>query len=124
MRPTPLRIRADLLDIIVDYAPSAACARAIREDRATILGGFTAPGGLPRVLVRVTSRHGRVWYIGVEIDEDQYQYRIVRPTQINWAQWCGQEAGHHPVFDGDEPQLYAQRRRNGHIDPPDTNPHS
>lgn len=105
----PLRTRTDLLAIAAQHAPSKACATAIHENRATVLGGFTPAGGLPTFIVRVVSRRGREWLIGIEVDEAAYRYRIRYIEDVPWAFWDGQIGGRR-LIDGDVPNNAAFER--------------
>lgn len=113
----PIRSRDELLWLCVQYAPTKACRRAISEGRAQVLGGFTAPKGLPTLIVRVRSEYDRVWLIGVEIDEPRMRQRIVYLDEIPWATWDGRIGGKRPLIDGDDPTAWAfekmQRRKRG-----------
>ena len=116
MRPRPLNRKTDLVAIAREYAPTKACARAIDEGRAIVLGGFNYPGGFPRWIVRVTSRHDKTWYIAILADEECTRFRIEYPTLIFWRHWAGVIGRNHPVYDGDTPTENAfkrMRNRNG-----------
>jgi hypothetical protein len=112
----PLRSKDDLTALAARHAPTKACASAMKENRAVVLGGFTAPGTLPCYIVRVTSRHGRVWDICVECDEQARSYRVRVLDQVPWQHWAGRSDGKHPLIDGDMPVVAAymrmQARRN------------
>lgn len=109
MRPRPIHRRADLLALVRDYVPSRACGRAMDEDRAIVHGGFEPPVGLPYWLVKVTSRHGRVWYIAVVCDEPRNRFSITYPDRVEWQHWAGSING-KGIKDGDDPRLYALMR--------------
>jgi hypothetical protein len=79
------------------------------EDRATVLGGFAPPEGLPYWLVKVTSRHGRVWYIGITCDDDANRFGTIHPDRPDWEHWDGSMDG-VSVRDGDDPNHYALMR--------------
>jgi len=113
MRPKPLRSRDDLLALVTPHAPSAACKRAILEDRILVLGSFIAPGGFPQLVVSVTSYHGRTWFIGLEIDEEEYEFRILYPKSITWSQWTGGRYRKNEAYDGDYPNTFAKWRDDG-----------
>lgn len=112
MRPRPLHHREDLIALLAPYAPSRACARAIHEGRTEVFGEFQTDEGRPMLLVRVTGRY-RHWTLGVIIYEDQYYFRLVYPSMIDWTRWAGDQGRGHPLGDGDNPDLYARKRDDG-----------
>ena len=117
MRPSPLRTRTDLLRLLRPYAISAACGRAMDEDRVTVLGSFAVPGGFPRYMVRVISKSRREWLLALVVDDVDYQYRVAQNLiKIPWSQWQGDPDRRHPLLDGDEPEVYAGKRDNGETD--------
>lgn len=97
----PLRSREDLISLVAQHAPSAACARALSENRATVLGGFTPIEGLPSYVVYVRSFHGREWIIAVLADEGEQRYKIRNLDRIPWEHWIGSPEGTRPLIDGD-----------------------
>lgn len=98
----PLRSRSDLTALVAQHAPSKACARAIFENRATVLGGFNPAGGLPCFIVRVTSKHERTWLIAVDVDEPHHRYKIRYIDDVPWESWDGRFNGKR-LIDGDKP---------------------
>jgi hypothetical protein len=82
----------------------------MQQNRAVVLGGFTAPGTLPCYIVQVTSRHGRVWNIAVECDEEARTYRVRTLDQVPWRYWIGVSNGKRPLIDGDDPVEAAYER--------------
>ena len=118
MQPRPIHRRADLLALVRDRVPTRACGRAMDEDRATVLGGFAPPEGLPYWLVSVTSRHGRTWLIGITCDQARNRFGVVYPERVEWEHWAGSSDG-RTIYDGDDPTQYAlsrathRRRRHG-----------
>ena len=79
MKQPVIQDRKSLLDFACRYAPSRACERAIREGRATILGGVNPPEGFPGWLIRAWSDSGREWYIFVQCDEETRHYTASFP---------------------------------------------
>ncbi len=105
----PLRYRDDLIAMVARHVPSRACATALREDRATVLGGFTPAGRFPSYFVKVRSKHGREWLACVECDEDARKYTVSFPEdqQVPWESWQGEREGKRPLIDGDDPAYCA-----------------
>ena len=115
MKPRPIHSRSDLLNLVEPLAPSRACQRAIREDRAEVLGGFTPAEGLPYWLVRITSQFKKQWLIALLCDEQRNRFIVAHPTDVRWADWDGRPDG-RTLHDGDNPETYAllrERTRNG-----------
>lgn len=98
----PLRNREDLISLVAQHAPSAACAKAINENRATVLGGFNPVEGLPSYVVHVRSFHGREWIIAVLVDEGEQRYRVRYLDQVPWELWIGNVEYKRPLIDGDD----------------------
>jgi hypothetical protein len=109
MQPRPFHTRTELIALAREFAPTRACWRAMIEDRATVLGGFITPGGLPSWLVQVDSRHGNRWYVGLVCDEDNNCFRPWWPETPDWANWDGRING-RSLRDGDSPNTFALRR--------------
>lgn len=106
----PLRTRDDLIRLVAQHAPSRACATAVIKNRATVLGGFTAPACLPCYIVRVRSDNGREWLIACEVDEDAGRHRIRRIDSVPWLHWDGRSDGTRHLIDGDNPKLGSYQR--------------
>lgn len=126
---TPLRTRSDLTALAAQHAPSKACARAISEDRAQVLGGFTPAGGLPCFVITVKSKHGREWIIAIEINEEARRYQVQYLDFVPWACWDGRIGGKR-LIDGDVPneaafqRMQAKRRFNVQLTVRDREPSS
>lgn len=117
MKARPIHSREDLIAVVRDHAPTRACERALGEGRTEVLGGFTPAGGFPYLLVRVTSRFGKAWVLGLEINEAEYRMTPFTTNGIDWAAWDGRIGG-RSLKDGDDPNRYArcraQARRHRH----------
>ena len=74
-----IRDRRSLFEFACKHAPSRACERAIREGRATVLGGVNPPEGFPGWLIRAWSDSGRDWFIFVQCDEENRRYTASFP---------------------------------------------
>lgn len=105
----PISTRADILAVAAQAAPSKACATAISENRATVLGGFTPAGGLPCFVVVVISKFGRQWILAVEVDEAAHRYRPKVLDAVPWIAWDGRIGGKR-LIDGDVPIEAAMKR--------------
>jgi hypothetical protein len=115
MRFRALHSRQDLIDLVSQRPPTPACGRAIREGRATVLGLFSEPEGLPRFIVQVDSKFGRRWFIAVVIDEEHLRIKYEYPDIVEWKHYMGQESDRQPAnfADGDDPRLYRLYRAEG-----------
>lgn len=98
----PLRSREDLLALVAHNAPSDACARAIQEDRATVLGGFNPVEGFPSYVVCVRSKHGREWIIAILVNEPDHKYHVRYLDSVPWEVYIGVKGGGRPLIDGDK----------------------
>jgi len=109
IKATPLRTRTDLIAVLATRAPIAAMRRAIREDRTYVLGGFTPVKGFPFYAARITSYHGRVWYVTMALDEARYLMHILwseNPPEAHL--WAGNPDGTPSLMNGDIPQEKGQ----------------
>jgi hypothetical protein len=104
--------REDLTDVAARHAPTNACATAMRQQRAVVLGGFATPGTLPCWIVRVDSKRGKQWFIAVDCDEANVKYgvRYLESDEVPWEDWIGKSTGRRILIDGDEPVLSAYKR--------------
>ena len=110
MKARPLRTRDELLELVAQHAPTKACATAMREDRAIVLGGFNPVEDFPGWVVRITSRRDREWIVAVECDEVAYKFKVLHLTTVPWANWAGRSTGLNPLIDGDSPNQSAFMR--------------
>lgn len=111
LRGILLRIstRTDLIEFIRSTAPLKAVRRAMDDGGYEVLGGFAAlpPHVLPGFIVKVTSKHGKVWPVAVAINEHKHQYEVYILDNIPWSMWDG---GTLPIYRGDNPTM-SQRKR-------------
>lgn len=106
----PIYSREELTDVVARHAPTKACATAMRENRATVLGGFKSPECLPCWIVRVKAKYGREWIIAVECDEQARRYSVKILDAVPWEHWIGSTSGRRPLIDGDDPCFADQQR--------------
>lgn len=106
----PLRTKNDLTALVAQHAPSTACARAIFENRAQVLGGFAPVEGLPSYVVHVRSYYGKDWFIAVLVDEAALRHRIRYLDDVPWELYIGKMNGKRPLIDGDTPNVSAFNR--------------
>lgn len=92
--------------------PRKAICRALREGEVEFMGGFNPipPTSSPGWITRVTSVHGRIWYVAVIAYQNRYGIRILR--DIPWRNWVGSGEGGAPMnlMNGDFPENYQCRR--------------
>lgn len=115
MNPVRIRNRTDLVLYARDHVQSHSCERAIVEGRVECLGGFTRipPKQGPGWMLKVTSRHDRVWLIAVTADDIKHTYQVWQADEIPWKFWDGLI---YPIFqlhepthglrNGDKPEAY------------------
>lgn len=109
MKARPIHSRDDLIAVVRDHAPTRACERAIGEGRTEVLGGFTPVEGFPFLLLRVTSRFGKAWLLGLQFKESHNTMKPIWPETVPWADWDGRVGG-RSLKDGDDPKRYARYR--------------
>lgn len=103
---TRIETREDLLEYAAEHAPAKACARAIREGRASVLGGYRGiqPRGLDGWVIRVDSRHGRTWFVGVLEDRERHRLLVDRLDHYANAVYVGRlrpPGAGYCIFEGD-----------------------
>jgi len=86
-----------------------AICRAINEGQVEFFGGFNLipPTTHPGWIMRVTSAHGRTWYVAVICYDHRYGIRILR--DVPWDKWVGefQWGGFRArLHSGDHPEIY------------------
>lgn len=94
-----IRTRDELMQWAERLAPTAACARAVREGRAINLGGYTLPDLAPMYVVRVKCEHGAEYIYGIRLGESRYHRHLldaVPPLRY----WDG-KPGSNTIVDGD-----------------------
>lgn len=101
----PIHTRDQLLALVARNAPTTACGRAIREQGATVLGGFNPVESLPGWVVQVNR-----WTIAILCDEQAQVYKVRYLDAIPWQNWLGRIGGRDPLRDGDKPYLSALKR--------------
>jgi hypothetical protein len=90
------------------HCPRGSIVRAINEGAVELLGGFSLipPSNRSGWIVRITSRHKRVWLVAVSPNRDQNDYEIRLPKEVPWKHWCG-DMHTSKLYTGDKPWLYA-----------------
>lgn len=107
-----LRTRNDLLSLISPHAPTSACARAISEGRAIVLGGFNSPQGFYFLaeVPRAGHQTPRIFKALYNESKGDYKVSVEHDNRgIAWHEWAGRET--NPVFDlidGDHPEVSAR----------------
>ena len=86
-----------------------AICRAINEGQVEFFGGFNPipPTTHPGWIMRVTSVHGRTWYVAVICYDRRYGIRILR--DVPWDKWYGTDSRGvfgPPLYRGDNPEEY------------------
>lgn len=91
-----------------------AITRALYEGQVEFFGGFKPipPTTHPGWIIRVTSAHGRTWYVAVICYDRRYGIRILR--DVPWRNWVGTFAWggfRAQLHSGDHPEEYLELRR-------------
>lgn len=77
-----------------------------------LLGGFSKipPGGQPGFILAITSRHGQTWYVAAVVPTTGYK-PIVRVLEtVPWQWWVGDDGIKKPLYAGDRPDEYKEKR--------------
>lgn len=89
-----------------------AIVRALYEGVVEFYGGFNPvpPTKHPGWIMRVTSAHGRTFYVAVICYDHRYGIRILR--DVPWNFWIGSTAKNRTaLMNGDHPSEYWEFRR-------------
>lgn len=88
--------------------PRKAIVRALYEGQVEFFGGFKpiSPTTQPGWIMRVTSAHGRIWYVAVICYDHRYGIRILR--DVPWDKWIGSTyvTNRSALMNGDHPIEY------------------
>ncbi|MCK5613783.1 hypothetical protein KAR91_68595 [Candidatus Pacearchaeota archaeon] len=104
--------RAHLILWLENNCARKAIVRALYEGQVEFFGGFDPipPTTHPGWIMRVTSAHGRIWYVAVICYDRRYGIRILR--DVPWGRWRGSTAKNRTVLmNGDNPTEYWGLRR-------------
>jgi hypothetical protein len=102
-----IETRTHLLEYALARVLSNACRRAFDDGQVVNLGGFDPlpPSEYPGWLLRVTSKHGRVWLIAVTV-EGLHRYRVWPADAIPWQFWTGKDnRDGGSIYTGDLPAV-------------------
>lgn len=90
MTPWHIQSRSQFIEEAHNLCPTRAAQRAIREGHITLLGGFSdiPPFGRPGFICRVTSRHGRTWFLALIAQLDR-SFRGVFIENVPWKNRVG-----------------------------------
>jgi hypothetical protein len=106
--------RSDLLEYLAEHPPRPAIARAISEGQPIeFLGGFShiPPGNRPGWCVRIKSRTGKKFYVGIITPQNISHELVVRCLdKIPWKYWDG-DVGKGNLYRGDRPERYQRLKR-------------
>lgn len=93
-----------------NHCSRKAIVRALYEGQVEFFGGFNPipPTTQPGWIMRITSAHGRTWYVAVICYDRRYGIRILR--DVPWDKWVGEnswgDAFKVHLYSGDDPGEY------------------
>ncbi len=92
MKQVHFQSRTHIILWLEDHCPRPAITRALYEGEVEFFGGFdpVPPTSDPGWIIRVTSVHGKIWYVAVIAYRDHYGIRILR--DVPWGNWQGSTA--------------------------------
>jgi hypothetical protein len=72
-----IRNDAEAVEFAARHTKSSACRTAFCEGKVKVLGRFSEipPSPYPGWIIRVTTRHGKIFLVVVTVDEDRHEYR-------------------------------------------------
>lgn len=112
MKQIHFQSRLHIVSWLEKTCPRKAIIRALSEGQVEFFGGFNPvpPTAQPGWIMRVTSAHGRTWYVAVIAYQDQNRYGIRVLRDVPWSSWCGM-GFRTQLFSGDNPDEYEELRR-------------
>lgn len=111
MRLKVIHSRDDLIDEIRGRCLYTSANRAIDTGTVLVLGRFAPTEGVSRDefwAVRITSRHQKVWQVAIIPSPRGLLVRDA--SQLDWANWMGNEQGADGLFNGDDPVTFGGLR--------------
>ena len=112
-----LRTRNDIMEWLEEHAPYPSIKRAVVEGTTELLGVFdkiTSKNGRMAWIIKVTSKHNRVWYVAIIPDGFHHCFRCRETSEPSWEYWMGDivngglgESG-PPLYVGDNPKQYKE----------------
>ena len=113
---THFQSRTHIILWLENHCSRKAIVRALYEGQVEFFGGFNPipPTTRPGWIMRITSAHGRTWYVAVICYDRRYGIRILK--DVPWDSWCGiSKTGisrYGPIlYSGDHPEEYLELRR-------------
>ena len=106
---THFQSRTHIILWLENNCPRKAITRALYEGTVEFYGGFNPvpPTKHPGWIMRVTSAHGRIYYVAVICYDRRYGIRILR--DVPWDKWYGTDSRDKfgpPLYRGDHPEEY------------------
>ena len=110
---THFQSRTHIILWLADNCSRKAITRALYEGQVEFFGGFNPipPTTHPGWIMRITSAHGRTWYVAVICYGHRYGIRILR--DVPWGNWYGTDSRGifgPPLYRGDHPEEYLKLR--------------
>lgn len=102
--------RDDVLEFIRINCTHSAVRRAMDDGKYELLGAFVSlpPHTKPGWIVKVTSKHGKVWPVAVAAGQHSYEVFIL--DTIPWSLWDG-EMTDNLLYFGDHPYIAIRKKR-------------
>jgi hypothetical protein len=113
MNAPQFRTLADVLEYLTHHAPLASIRRAADDaaSQITNYGRFRDPRNQQDyLLLRVASRYGGRWYVGLIFDEERRHCLVTQFDPPQWEEWIGTTENPHPLWDGDNPEQFDAAR--------------
>ena len=99
------RIKDDLITAIRNNVSRRAIIRALEEGTVENLGGFETIQEMSGYLVRVTSRYGREWIVGLLYRRGMNKIHFKLLPEVPWEKWLGVQYPHSELINGDNPLM-------------------
>lgn len=105
---THFQSKTHIVGWLINNCSRQAICRALNEGQVEFFGGFDLipPTTRPGWVLRVTSIHGRIWYVAVIVYDHRYGIRILR--DVPWDRWVGSQwsGSRWQLYNGDHPGEY------------------
>lgn len=102
------KTRNQLLEWLENHAPYRQIRRAVAEGEVELYGFFEYSAFMPEGwALHIKSRFGKEWLVSVYLNPCTREYRVMVLHTIVWNYYKG---GNSELFQGDDPEKYAELR--------------
>ena len=109
-----LHSRQHLIQWVMKNAKDRVIQNALENGTIINFGGFDPlSGSNPGFVISITSIREKVYYIGVVLDQINFQIRWFRMKEVPWWNWVGDKSN-SLLYQGDKPKVCEVLKENVH----------